>query len=256
MANTLRGTYADLGPLRVYYEVHGPSRDDAPPVLLLHGGDPTIETSFGAILPLLARTRRAIAFERQGHGHTADVPGRPTSFADSARDAAALLDRLGVDRVDVVGYSNGGHVAIQLALDHPARVDRLVVISAMASRDGAAPEFWAFFDHPSIEAMPRDIRDAYLASAPRPEDLPRYFAASVNRMRDFRGWSADELRSIRAPTLLLLGDRDIVTPQHAVWLYRLLPDARLCIVPDTDHAAIVRRTDVVLPAVDSFLSRE
>jgi pimeloyl-ACP methyl ester carboxylesterase len=255
MVNTQRGAYADLGPLHLYYEVHGTSRGDAPPVLLLHGGDPTIETSFGAILPLLARTRRAIAFERQGHGRTADVPGRPTSFADSARDAAALLDFLGVDRVDVVGYSNGGHVALQLALDHPARVDRLVVVSAMASRDGADPEFWAFFDHPSIEAMPPEIREAYLAVAPRPEDLPAYFAASVNRMRDFRGWTPEQLRSIRAPTLLLLGDRDIVRPEHAVSMYRLFPDARLCVVPETDHAAIVRRTDVVLPVVESFLAR-
>jgi pimeloyl-ACP methyl ester carboxylesterase len=249
-----RSGYADVNGLRMYYEVHGASRDGVPPLVVLHGGGSTIQTSFGTLLPLLARTRKVIAFEQQGHGHTADVPDRPFSFAQSASDAAALLRFLGVERADLIGYSNGGHIAIQLALDHPELVHRLVVVSAMTSRDGADPQFWEGFPKATLDEMPRELKEAYLAAAPHPEDLPTFFSKSVKRMQEFQGWSPEQLKAIRAPTLLLLGDRDVVRPEHAVWMYRTLPDARLAILPGTDHMAIVRRADVVYPLVEGFLS--
>lgn len=252
--NSGGGAYAEIDGLHLYYEVHGASRDGAPPLVLLHGGGSTIQTSFGTLLPLLARTRRVIAFEQQGHGHTDDAPDRPFSFAQSARDAVALLRFLRVERADLLGYSNGGHIAIQLALDHPELVSRLVVMSAMTSRDGSDPQFWESFPHATIDQMPRELQDAYLAAAPHPEELPTFFAKSVKRMLEFQGWPPEQLKAIRAPTLLLLGDRDVVRPEHAVWLYRWLPDARLCILPDTDHMAIVRRADVVYPLVEAFLA--
>jgi pimeloyl-ACP methyl ester carboxylesterase len=249
-----RTGYADVNGLRMYYEVHGTSRGGAPPVVLLHGGGSTIQTSFGALLPLLARTRRVIAFEQQGHGHTADVPDRPFSFAQSASDTAALLRFLGIERADLLGYSNGGHIAIQLALDHPELVRRLVVVSAMTSRDGADPQFWEGFPSATLDQMPRELKEAYLASAPHPEQLPTFFAKSVKRMLEFQGWPPEQVKAIRAPTLLLLGDRDVVRPEHAVWLYRTLPDARLAILPDTDHMAIVQRAEVVHTLVEAFLA--
>src|SRR5512144_83439 len=168
------GAYADVDGLHLYYEIHGKAREGVPPLLLLHGGGSTIQTSFGPILPLLARTRRVIAFEQQGHGHTADVPDRPFSFAQSAEDAVALLRHLHVDRADVLGYSSGGHIAIQIALDHPELVDRLVIASAMASRDGADPAFWESFRHATIDQMPAELKEAYLASAPHPDQLPTF----------------------------------------------------------------------------------
>jgi pimeloyl-ACP methyl ester carboxylesterase len=252
--NSGGGAYAEIDGLHLYYEVHGASHDGAPPLVLLHGGGSTIQTSFGTLLPLLARTRRVIAFEQQGHGHTDDVPDRPFSFAQSARDAVALLRFLRVERADLLGYSNGGHIAIQLALDHPELVNRLVVVSAMTSRDGSDSQFWESFPHATIDQMPPELRDAYLAAAHHPEELPTFFAKSVKRMLEFQGWPPEQLKAIRAPTLLLLGDRDVVRPEHAVWLYRWLPDARLCILPDTDHMAIVRRADVVYPLVEAFLA--
>jgi pimeloyl-ACP methyl ester carboxylesterase len=249
-----RSGHADVNGLRMYYEIHGAPRDGAPPVVLLHGGGSTIQTSFGKLLPLLARTRRVIAFEQQGHGHTADVPDRPFSFAQSAKDAVALLRFLRVERADVVGYSNGGHIAIQLALDHPEVVNRLVVVSAMTSRDGADPQFWEGFPTATLGQMPSELKEAYLAAAPHPEQLPTFFAKSVKRMQEFQGWSPEQVKTIRAPTLILLGDRDVVRPEHAVWLYRTLPDARLAVLPGTDHTAIVRRADVVHPLVEGFLA--
>jgi pimeloyl-ACP methyl ester carboxylesterase len=243
--------YADIDGLHLYYEVHGAERGF--PLLLLHGGGSTIQTSFGHLLPLLARTRRVIAFEQQGHGHTADVPDRPFSFAQSAKDAVALLRYLHVDRTDVLGYSNGGHIAIQLALDHPEVVNRLVIESAMTSRDGAEPAFWESFRHPTIDQMPRELKEAYLATAPHPEQLPTFFAKSVRRMAEFRGWSPDQLKAIRAPTLVIAGDRDIVRPEHAVAMYRWLPDASLCMLPGTDHLAIVQQPEILHHVIERFL---
>ncbi|HET6413282.1 MAG TPA: alpha/beta hydrolase [Anaeromyxobacter sp.] len=246
------GAYAHLYGLHLYYEIHGVARAGSPPLLLLHGGGSTIQTSFGPILPLLARTRRVIAFEQQGHGHTSDIPDRPFSFEQSAKDAVALLRHLHVDCADVLGYSNGGHIAIQLALDHPEIVNRIVIESAMASRDGSDRAFWEGFGRATIDQMPRELREAYLATAPHPEELPTFFAKSVKRMAEFRGWSPDELGRIRSPALVLLGDRDVVRPEHGVAMYRWLPDASLCILPDTDHLAIVRHPEVA-EIVERFL---
>ena len=248
------GAYADIDGLHLYYEIHGTAPDGSPPLLLLHGGGSTIQTSFGAILPLLARTHRVIALEQQGHGHTADVPERPFSFAQSAKDAVALLRYLHVQRADLLGYSNGGHIAIQIAIDRPEVVNRMVIESAMTSRDGADPAFWDSFRHATIDQMPRELKEAYLATAPHPEQLPSFFAKSVKRMAEFQGWSGDELKAIRSPALILLGDRDVVRPEHAVAMYRWLPDARLCILPDTDHQSIVGQAELIQHVVERFLA--
>lgn len=249
-----RGAYADVDGLHLYYEIHGTARPGSTPLLLLHGGGSTIQTSFGAILPLLARTRQVIAFDQQGHGRTADIPDRPFSFEQSANDAVALLRFLHLDRADVFGYSNGGHIAIQIAIDHPEVVNELVIESAMTSRDGSDPAFWESFRHATLDQMPGELKQAYLAVAPHPEQLPTFFAKSVRRMAEFRGWSPEQLKAIRAPALILAGDRDIVRPEHAVEMYRWLPDASLCILPDTDHMGIVARAEVVYQIVERFLA--
>ncbi len=151
--------YVPVNGLQVYYEVHGSSTEPGTPLLLLHGGGSTFETSFADILPALAGGRRVILYDRQGHGRTADVD-RPFSFQQSAEDAVALLHQLGVHRADFMGYSNGGHIAIQIALSHPEVVRKLVIESAMLGRDGADPAFWEGVDHarprtcPGSSAMP------------------------------------------------------------------------------------------------------
>jgi pimeloyl-ACP methyl ester carboxylesterase len=245
--------YAPVNGLRIYYEIHGPEDSRQVPLLLLHGGGSTIDTSFGEMLPLLAARRQVIAFEQQGHGRTADIPGRPFTFAQSAADAVALLRYLKIARADLFGYSNGGHIALQIALDHPEAVHKLVIESAMSDRQGTDPAFWESFRGAKLEEMPAELRAAYLATAPRPEDLPSFFAKSVQRMVDFSGWTPAEIRSIAAPTLVVIGDYDIVRPEHAVALFRLLPDARLAILPGTDHMTIVKRSAWLLPMIDEFL---
>ena len=105
----------------------------------------------------------------------------------------------------------------------------------MFSREGSAPSFWESFHHAKLDDMPAELRQAYLAEAPQPENLQSSFDKSVQRMLNFKGWSPDEIRSIQAPTLILLGDRDIVRPEHAVEMFRLLPHAQLAVLPSTGH---------------------
>ena len=134
-AKPVKSGYAPVNGLQMYYEIHGAGK----PLVLLHGGGSTIETSFGRVIDSLAKTRQVIAFEQQGHGHTADIAQRPFTFEQSAEDTAALLKYLHIDQADFFGYSNGGNIALLMGIRHPDMVRKLIVESAMYKRDGLAP---------------------------------------------------------------------------------------------------------------------
>jgi len=246
------GKYAPVNGLRIYYEIHGVTRHKTPPLVLLHGGGSTIETSFGNVLLDLARTRQVIAFEQQGHGRTADVD-RPFTFEQSAEDTAALLKYLHVERADFFGYSNGGNIALLMGIRHPDMVRKLVIESAMFRRDGLVPGFWDSMQHATLDGMPRELKDAYLKSAPHPEALQSFHDKCRDRMLQFKDWPEDDIRSIRAPTLVMIGDADIITPEHAVAMFRLLPHGQLAILPGTDHLSIVRRAEWQVSMIEAFL---
>jgi pimeloyl-ACP methyl ester carboxylesterase len=246
--------YAPVNGLELYYEMHGKPAKDGVALVLLHGGGSTIETSFGKLVPLVSKGRQVIAFEQQGHGHTEDVD-RPFSFAQSAEDTVALLRHLHVPKADFLGYSNGGDIMLEIALRHPEVVRSLILESAFFSRDGTDPQFWQGFDHAKLDDMPLELKNAYLATAPHPEQLPSFFAKSVQRMREFKGWTPAQLQTIRAPTLLVLGDRDIVRVEHAAQMQHLLPDAHLAVLPAADHLAMPHRAADVARIVDEFLLR-
>jgi pimeloyl-ACP methyl ester carboxylesterase len=246
--------FAPVNGLRIYYEVHGPA--GGTPVVLLHGGDPAIETSWARVLPALARTRRVIAFDQQGHGRTADAE-RPFTFEGSADDTAALLRHLNVAKADLMGFSNGGTIALQVAIRHPGLVRRLVVASAMVRRDGLQPGFWEGMRKARLEDMPPGYQKVYRETSPHPERLPSYFKKSVDRMLGFRDWPEAQVRSIAAPALVVVGDADVVRPEHAVELVRLLPRARLAVLPLTDHDGVVNaRAGWLVPMVEAFLDGE
>jgi pimeloyl-ACP methyl ester carboxylesterase len=251
-AGAVERGYAPVNGLKLYYEIHGKPAKGGVPLVLLHGGGSTIETSFGTLIPLVSKSRQVIAFEQQGHGHTADVD-RPFSFGQSAEDAVALLRHLHAEKADFLGYSNGGHITLEIALRHPEIVRSLVLQSVMVSRDGTDPQFWEGFEHATLDEMPPTLKKAYLTTAPHPEQLPSFFAKSVQRMREFKGWTPAQLKTIRAPTLLVLGDRDIVRVEHAVQMQHLLPDARLAVLPATDHLAMTDRAAEVAGMLDEFL---
>jgi len=248
-SGTPPGRYARIGPLRMYYELHGAGA----PVVLLHGGGSTIQTSFGRLLPRLAPKHRVIAVELQGHGHTADVD-RPLSFTQDADDVAALLQQLGIVQADFIGYSNGATTSIQIAIRHPPLVRRLVLVSGALAASGFTPALRASFEQPpTVESMPEVLRAAYLAVAPRPEDLPTLVAKSVRRMRAFEDIPAATVRAIDAPVLVISGDQDVVRPEHSVEMARTFRHAALAILPATDHMRIVEREDLLMPMIAPFL---
>jgi pimeloyl-ACP methyl ester carboxylesterase len=224
--------FANVNGLHMYYRDQGEGRA----LVLIHGGGSTVETSFGAIIPRLARSHRVIAVEEQGHGHTEDLD-RPLSFEQMADDTAALLEQLHVTEADVLGFSNGGMTALRLALRHPSLVRRLVICSGFYAHAGLIPALReGFAQPPDADRMPKVLRDAYLGAAPRP-DLQRLVAKTVAMMNGFVDVTDDELRAITAPTLIMLGDRDVILPEHAVQLARLVRRGELAILPGAEHGA-------------------
>ena len=251
---------AFVNGIYIYYEVHG--SHDWIPLVLLHGGGSTIDSTFGRVLPLLASHRRVIALEEQGHGRTSDRD-RPITFEGSADDVAGLLRHLQVSRADLFGFSNGATVALQVAIRHPDLVRKLVFASSMTKREGAQPQLWEFMQQAHISNMPQALKDAFLAVNPDPEKLKTMHDKDAARMSGFTDVPDAALRGVRVPTLVITGDRDVARLEHSVELSRMFPTARLLVLPsghgdylaeasstpvDTDHAEITVRL------VERFLS--
>ena len=253
MKKEFKSGYAPVNGLSIYYEIHGVADGENLPLVLLHGGGDTIGTSFGRILPLLAPKRQVVAFEQQGCGRTVDIADRPFSFEQSADDTAALLNYLHIDRADLFGFSNGGSIALHVAIGRPRVVHRLVVITALMKRAWADPQFWESMKTTQPEVMPLALCEAYVKVAPHPENLESFFYKARNRMRDFKDVPDEAVRAITSPTLVVSSDRDVMRPEGAVELFRLLPHAQLAILPGTEHMAIPRRTDVLVPMIEVFL---
>ncbi len=255
-AASFRSGYAPVNGLRMYYEVHG----SGPPLLLLHGGGSSIRTTFGEVLPMFARRRQVIAVEQQGHGHTADI-GRPLSFEQMADDTAAILDHLGVEKTDVFGFSNGGNVAMQLAMRHPKKVRKLVAGSVFYANDGLQPQIREMFQRPVNAAeMPAPLREEYLRIAPNPENLQPLAEKLMAMLSAFRDWPAESLQAIAAPTLVLQGNADVARPEHVVELCRLIPNCQLVILPGGHGTSIgeatAARAGSNLPSLTVALTEE
>jgi len=243
----------------MYYEIHG----EGYPTLLLHGAYGAIGL-WGDLLPALATGRQIIAVDPQGHGRTADID-RPIRYESMADDCAALLDQLGIAQADVIGYSMGAGTALRLSIQHPERVRRQVVASASFRSDGVYPEVWEMIDTITPEMFAGSpYENGYKAVAPHPENFP----ALVEKLKDLDSqpfdWTA-EMPSVRAPTLTIIGDADIVTPEHAVEMLRMLgggitgdmldgsPVSQLAILPNTAHQGVPMRTELLLAIIPAFL---
>jgi pimeloyl-ACP methyl ester carboxylesterase len=213
------GTYADVNGLHLYYEVHGTGR----PLILLHGGLGSGEM-FAPVLPAFAAHHRVILPDLQAHGRTADID-RPLDVRTMADDIAALIDQLGLDRPDVIGYSLGGGVALQLAVRHPDHVRRLVVLSAHIRRDALDPAMLGEQAKVSAAAAVflRDtpMSRVYHRVAPRPEDFPRLLDKIGESMAKDFDFSA-EVAGLSVPTMFAAGDADMAPPSHYVEVFKLL----------------------------------
>ena len=229
-----------------YYEIHGQGE----PLLLLHGGLGSIDM-FGPVLPQLAQNRQVIGVDLHGHGRT-PLGARPINLIDIGDDLAILLDQLGYEQVDVLGYSFGGGAAFRLAVQHPQRVRRLALVSAGFARDGFHPEMLPLQAAVS-GAMADAMRDtpmyqSYVAVAPNPAEFPKLLDRMGEYMRKPYDW-AEDVKALRMPVMLVFGDSDMYRPEHVVEFYKLLGgglrDAgwmrenmsqnRLAILPDLTH---------------------
>jgi pimeloyl-ACP methyl ester carboxylesterase len=222
------GAYAEVNGIKMYYETYGPA--NGVPLVLLHGGGSTIDSTFGRIIPFLARDRRVIAIEEQAHGRTSDRDA-PVRFETSADDVAALLGELHVEQADLFGFSNGASVALQVAIRHPRAVRKLVFASSFTKKAGAQPQLWEIIRSADFAEMPQGLKDAFLKVNPDPAKLRVMHDKDVERMRHFEEVPDSALRAMHAPTLILIGDRDVTKPEHAVELTHLLPNARLIVLP-------------------------
>jgi pimeloyl-ACP methyl ester carboxylesterase len=213
------GAYADLNGLHLYYEVHGQGR----PMILLHGGLGSGEM-FGPTLPALAEKHQVIAPDLQAHGRTADID-RPIDFRLMADDIAALIDHLGLEKPDVVGYSLGGGVAFLTASKYPEKVGKLVIASANIRRDAIPAEMLAQQGQVNASAAEflkdTPMYELYNRVAPRPEDFPRLLDKMGESMsKDFD--LTEEVRALTVPTLIVAADADMAPPSHYVETFKLL----------------------------------
>jgi pimeloyl-ACP methyl ester carboxylesterase len=255
---------APAGRLDMHYEVHG----DGPPLLLLHGAYMTADM-MAPLATGLGRTRRVIVPEQQGHGRTADIDG-PITYEQMADDTAALAQHLEVERADVIGYSMGGGIALQLAIRHPALVRRLVVASAGYRYDAMPAEAIAMFPSITPEMFAGSpIEEAYQRLAPDPGAFPTLVEKLKTLDTTPFAWPEEDIRGIAAPTLIVQGDSDGIQLEHAVELFKLrgggvmgdlsgLPASQLAILPATSHfmppgSGLLDRADWLLAMIPPFL---
>jgi pimeloyl-ACP methyl ester carboxylesterase len=251
--------YSNVNGLKMYYEIHGSGF----PLVLIHGGGSTIESTFGRILPLLAEKHKVIAVEMQAHGRTADID-RPLSFTQDADDISVLLKNLGIPKADIFGFSNGASTTLQMAIRHPEQVNKIIVASTFSKKSGAPSWFWDMMSKPTFEQMPMQLKEAYMAVNPDSSGLMKMYHRDVARMQSFPDIKDEDLKHIQAPALIVCGDKDVVTPEHATEMSKLIPHAQLIIFPGGHgdylgevttpyDATVVRAT---ADAVEKFLNEK
>jgi len=242
--------YAASNGVKVYYEVHG----DGPgtPLVLLHGSFMTNDTTWSGMLPSLSKSRKVIAIELRGHGHSSDS-AEPFTFPAMADDVAAVLGQLDVKRADVLGYSMGGTVAAGVALRHPELVRKLIVVSAALDAAGWEPQSLAQIKGLPADFAPKPLVDAYDKVAPDPKHWPVLVQKVQKLITQSPGWSEAELRGLKVPVLLVMGDRDGFRTERAIEVSRLVPQGQVGVIPGGDHFFLWSRADVVLPMVQAFI---
>jgi pimeloyl-ACP methyl ester carboxylesterase len=257
--------YAPVNGLQMYYEIHGNAAADQPPLLLLHGGFLSIATSFGQILPQLAATRQVIAVEQQGHGHTADIVDRPLSFAQMAQDTVDLLDQIGVPTADFYGYSMGAAVALTIGVNHPEKVNKLVLQSIGLNNEAFHPgQVEAMLSMTPDMLRPSPFYEEYARINPHPENFDLLVAKVQAYVRANQTFSPAAIRAMRAPVLTIMADSDVFLPEHGVEVHRLtgggvngdvvgLPKSQLAVLPGSTHVSMASKVNLLMAMVPQFL---
>lgn len=252
--------YSEVNGIKMYYEIYGHGK----PLVLIHGGGSTIETTFGRVIPLFSKNRQLICIELQAHGRTGDR-NTPISFEQDADDVAALLNNLSIDKADIFGFSNGGNTALQIAIRHPQLSNKIIAGSALLKRNGTFPQFWEFMKNGTFEQMPHQYKDAFLKVNPDSIKLMNMYQKCANRMINFKEFSDEQIKSIKVPVLLINGDVDVASSEHIVAMSKLISDCKLSIIPGGHGAYIGEITtlspdyndnEFVVPLIEKFLDEK
>jgi pimeloyl-ACP methyl ester carboxylesterase len=203
--------------------------------------------------PTLAKNRQLIAVEQQGHGHTADID-RPLTIEQMADDTAALLKHLKIDQADFFGYSMGGNVALAIAIRHPDLVGKVAINGSQFGKmeDAFDPENLKQFKSMPADFAPPMLKGPYDKVAPDPKHWPVLVGKVKKMVTEFKGFAREDMKAIKAPVLITLGDRDAIRVEHAVEMYRLIPNAQLAIFPGGNHFLLMTSPDKVLAPITAF----
>lgn len=257
----VKSGYVNVGGLKMYYEIHGTIHGADKPLVLLHGGGGNIP-NWGPTLPALAKSREVIAFELEGHGRTVDLD-RPMSFDQMTDDVAAAVRKLGFDKVDVMGYSLGGTIALRMGMKYPLLVRKLVVISGEYSNDGQYPPTTT--TKPAVQNLGKSQEEKdYDRLAPDPSRWPIFSAKLFQAFMGFKGWPESEVRSIKAPALIIFSDNDVIRPEYEVQLFKMLGGdkasggasplvSQMAVLPNTTHYTEYTKADLLIPIINPFL---
>ncbi|GAB3706214.1 alpha/beta hydrolase [Spirosoma flavus] len=258
--------YADVNGLKMYYEVYGKGK----PLVLLHGSFLSIPLNWSRFIPLLAKDRKVIVPEMQGHGRTKDID-RTLSYEGMADDVSGLLEHLNVNSADVLGYSMGTGIAFQVAVRHPKQVRRLIALSGTYAHDGWWPDTEASFatftaDMFKGSQIEKEYTKEYTSFGYDTADFSALVKKIVGVDLKSYDWSKD-VKNIQAPIFMAIGDADGVRFDHALELFRAkgggkqgdlhgLPQLRLAILPGTTHIGMLHRTDWLIPMISDFLDAD
>ena len=247
----------EVNGMQMYYEVSGKGE----PIVVLHGAHMNIET-MGAIIPRLAKTHTVYALEFQGHGRTTDIE-RPITYENLADDVAVFMERVGLKKADIFGYSMGAAAAMQLAVRHPEKVDQLVTASAAYSVSGFQPAYLELIPTMTFD-MFASFEEEWRKLAPNPEGFAEFIDKMIALEHEPLEWE-EQVKQIEHPTLIITGDADVVTLEHTVAMFRLLgggiagdmgvplPASRLAVLPATSHTAIITQVDLLHGFIEPFL---
>ena len=256
------GNRVKVNGMQMYYEVSGAGD----PLIVLHGAYMNIP-SMGAIIPKLAMTHKVYALELQGHGRTTDID-RPITYPNLADDVAAFMDAVGLPKADVFGYSMGSAAALQLAIRHPEKVNKLVAASVAYDAKGFQPAFTAMIPTMTPEMFANTPLPAeYKKLAPNPNGFLELARKLIQLEKEPMAWEAD-VRKLKLPVLVIAGDADVATLEHTVSLFRLLgggeagdmgkplPASRLAVMPATSHTSVITQPNLLMAFIEPFLKGE
>src|SRR5262245_49550636 len=253
--------YAPVNGLKMYYEIHGKGA----PVVLLQGSFMTSPSDWTEMIAALVKTRQVIAVEMQGHGRTADI-NRDFSYDNLSDDIAALLDYLKIGKADIIGYSMGGSVALNMAIRHPDKVRKVVSISSVLRANGWVQEALDAFAHFTPDAFKGSPMEAeYKKLSPTPNEFGNFVKHVIAMDLTAYDFGAEKLKATAAPIFFIHGDADGVRPEHIVEMYKLkggevMGDmrprsaSRLAVLPDTTHVTLMQKIDIIAPMIVNFLN--